>query len=94
MLDEQHIGLKNLENLYVRDLSDGGMGSVEFCSEHAARRVKHAVTTEFADSDDVTISVAVNIDQFGDLYEIDTWKVDFSPINRYPAPEHVRASKG
>ena len=39
---------------------------------------------EFLDSDGVPISVTLNIDDDGLLYELDIWKVDFSPIIKYP----------
>lgn len=41
----------------------------------------------FRDSDGVLASVTLNADQFGELVELDLWKVDFSPLNRYPDPD-------
>jgi hypothetical protein len=33
----------------------------------------------FKDIDGTPVSAALNVDQQGNLYELDIWKVDFSP---------------
>jgi len=35
----------------------------------------------------VPVSVGLYLDQFGDLFELDVWKVDSSPLIRYPHPD-------
>ncbi|WP_164849993.1 DUF6984 family protein [Mucilaginibacter limnophilus] len=40
---------------------------------------------ETFDEDDVLISITVNLDKGGDLYELDIWKVDFSAVKRFPS---------
>lgn len=94
MLSDENVILDKLENCLVRDLKDNEMGSVEFVTNSAMRRVDRAITKEFLDKDGVVISVSVNIDQFGDLYEVDIWRVDFFPVQSYPAPENIRMSTG
>jgi hypothetical protein len=42
------------------------------------------VEAEYVDSDAVLVSIAVNADQTGQPFEIDFWKVDFSPLKQYP----------
>jgi hypothetical protein len=36
------------------------------------------------------VSVVVNLDNSDELLELDLWKVDFSPLKRYPRPEELR----
>lgn len=76
----------------VVDIADGGMGSIRFIPEPAkgvqvfgaevARGSAH-------DIDGVLLSISVNVDQDGDLFELDIWKVDFSRLRRYPRAEDV-----
>ncbi|WP_411178823.1 DUF6984 family protein [Paraburkholderia gardini] len=39
----------------------------------------------FLDSDGVPILVTLSLDNFGQLFELDVWKVDFSAIQRFPS---------
>jgi hypothetical protein len=48
------------------------------------------VTGEFIDADGVPVQVGVNLDQRGQLFELDVWKVDFSPRLKWPSPSDVR----
>jgi hypothetical protein len=76
----------------VEDMSDGGMGSIRFLHESGEPRSfgKAIAEAECDDADGVTVSIVVNVDDRGDLYEIDFWKVDFSPMRDYPTPERLR----
>jgi hypothetical protein len=71
-------------NLLVQQMNDDGMGSLylfpngimvnnrlfgECVSEHI-----------FLDKDGIEVIVSLNVDQHGDLYELDIWKTDFSPL--------------
>ncbi len=72
-------------------MPDGGMGSVRFVQEPPEQRIFGEQIAEglFHDADGVPVSVALNIDQFDDLFELDLWKVDFSPLIRYPDADEV-----
>ncbi len=39
---------------------------------------------EFIDVDGIPIIVAINLHDRGELYELDIWTVDFSPLKQYP----------
>ncbi len=82
--------VSSLDSLRVIDMNDGGMGSVRFSSEEKRRFGKTLVEGEYTDSDGVLVSIAVNLDTFGQLFEMDFWKVDFSPLRRYPQPSEVK----
>jgi Domain of unknown function (DUF6984) len=78
--------LSAIERVRVRDLSDGGMGSIELgeSSSDARRMLACVAEADYVDSDGVSVSIAINVDQNGHLFELDMWKVDFSPLIQYP----------
>ena len=75
------------------DMDDGGMGSIqfvslnnEFCSDN--RKFGCAIAScHFTDEDGVWVSVALYADVSGNPFELDVWKVDFSPLVRMPNDE-------
>jgi hypothetical protein len=78
--------LNFLENAVIEEMDDGGMGSLRFCisdskSHHLGEQL---IEKTFVDVDDVPIIVTVNLDDQGMLYELDIWKVDFSPLKQFP----------
>ena len=81
--------LRQLSKTLVQDMLDGSMGSVHFCkmSSEERRLGKEIAEGSFRDADGVLVSVTLNLDQFGDLFELDIWKVDFSPLIGYPDPD-------
>jgi hypothetical protein len=48
------------------------------------------VTAHYIDEDQIPVIISINLDQEGRLFEIDFWKVDFSPLKRYPTPEELK----
>jgi hypothetical protein len=78
--------LAGLDTAYVEDMSDGGMGSVRFQEKPGAsnRLAREVSSATFRDFDGTQVNVALNVDQHGELFEIDFWKVDFSPLLQYP----------
>jgi Domain of unknown function (DUF6984) len=79
-----------LKSLRVRGMKDGNMGSIRFARDE--RRIFDRVLAEaqYTDADGVCVSIAINGDDKGDLFEVDFWKVDFSPLKRYPKPSDLR----
>ncbi len=68
------------------------MGSLRFKDTNNQERPfgKKIAEAEFTDEDGVLVSVVVNLDNSDELLELDLWKVDFSPLKRYPRPEELR----
>ena len=65
------------------------MGSIRF-AHHASRRYgKTFAEARFLDEDGVLVSIALNMDEHGDPLELDFWKVDFTPLRRYPSPSEI-----
>jgi hypothetical protein len=78
-----------LESSRVTDMQDGGMGSIRFTGAEPQSFGKALLEAQYLDSDGVLVSIAVNADKHGQLFELDFWKVDFSPLRRYPKPSDV-----
>ena len=76
----------------VEDMNDGGMGSIRFLSseDQISRTAQVIAQGEYVDEDGVVVSVVVNADQNGELFEVDFWKVDFSPLKRYPKASDIK----
>ena len=81
-----------LDEARVQDMPDGGMGSIRFVQGPPEERMFGTEIAEglFHDTDGIPVSVGLNLDQFGDLFELDLWKVDFSPLIRYPEADEVK----
>jgi hypothetical protein len=73
-------------------MSDGGMGSIQFVNSGSGKRRfgREVAAADYIDEDGIPVDITVNLDQEGDLFEIDFWKVNFSPLVRYPAPRDLK----
>jgi hypothetical protein len=86
-LDEERIA-SSLQDRLVEDMDDGGMGGLTFVSSKENRRLGAILAErEFADQDGITVIATLNLDSDGELYELDIWKVDFSPLQSLPQGE-------
>lgn len=83
--------LEEISNAIVWDDADGGMGSIQFSSRHPGSRIlgESVASATFKDEDGVLVTIELNLDQNGDLMEMDFWKVDFSPLKKYPTPDDL-----
>jgi hypothetical protein len=78
---------KTINDLQVIDADDGGMGSFTVVSTRRQPRVASQLAElTFNDVDNVPVSVTLNVDQFGELFELDVFKGDFSPVHQIPDP--------
>jgi len=85
--------VENSAELLVSQMDDGGMGSLKFSSEADNRRYGATVAAcEFEDTDGILVSAVLNLDESGSLFEVDVWKVDFTPLLSWPKPEAIRVS--
>ena len=78
--------LPQLPTVQVEELPDGGMGSLRFTGNNSEqRKLGKEIAAEIGhDVDKVPITVSLRIDNFGELYELDFWKVNFAPIQQLP----------
>jgi hypothetical protein len=80
-----------LEACQVEDMDDGGMGSVRFVNgqsheRHLGRVIRKA---SYVDADGVPVMISINLDRDDALFEVDFWKVDFSPLCRHPSADEI-----
>jgi hypothetical protein len=85
-------GERGLAKALVEDMNDGAMGSLRFLGverqdRHAARTIGEA---EYVDEDGTVVSIALIVDEAGEPFELDFWKVDFSKLLKYPEPHELR----
>ncbi|VVE40554.1 hypothetical protein PFI31113_04099 [Pandoraea fibrosis] len=80
--------INSIRDVMVEEMSDGGMGSLRFLwfGEQDRRFGSQLSEREYQDSDGVKICASLNLDQQGDLFELDIWKVDFSKLKEFPSP--------
>ena len=52
---------------------------------------RRAAEYEFLDTDGVPVIASLNLDQDGIPFELDVWKVDFSPTERLRRPDSREA---
>ena len=70
----------DVTQLLVNSMDDGGMGSLSIGEHYASRQLGQEIAEYmFDDIDGIPVSAALNVDKQGNLYELDIWKVDFSP---------------
>jgi hypothetical protein len=88
-----------LADAVVEDMRDGGMGSIRFLSPGQSKPVfgETIAEAEYTDDDGVLVMIVINVEKkgelYGELYEVDFWKVDFAPLKRYPLPSDLRLRK-
>ncbi len=78
-----HIGL------HVVELNDGGMGSLHLLPrgvEEGTYRLfgERISECQFKDIDGVDVIASLYLDRTGRLFELDIWKVDFTPLVSRP----------
>lgn len=74
-----------LSSALVEPMDDGEMGSLTFLSTTEGRCIgRELCSAEFLDADGIPVIATINLDNYGDLFELDIWKADFSPLTRFP----------
>ena len=76
------------KDLVVQEMNDEGMGSLYLYPNGIMNknRVFGECVSEcqFIDKDGIDVIASLNLDQNGDLFELDIWKTDFSPLIELP----------
>ncbi len=77
-----------LDATKAESMLDGGMGSLRLAAGDrppSERRFGRAASElEFVDSDGTRVIATLHLDQCDQPFELDMWKVDFSPLQRIP----------
>lgn len=76
------------EGLLVRPMNDGEMGSLYLFpkGEIKENRILGEQVSEFqfTDQDGIEVMASLNIDDNGNLLELDIWKTDFNKLIKFP----------
>lgn len=76
------------ENLLVKPMEDGAMGSLylfPYGVTEKNRLLGECVSKyQFTDKDGVEVIASLNVDDKGELFELDIWKTDFSQLISIP----------
>jgi hypothetical protein len=79
----------------VQPMNDGGMGSLVICTKdkkEQERRFGEQISEYcFTDQDGIDVIVSLNVDNNGNLFELDIWKTDFTPLIKFPSPPARRS---
>ena len=85
-----------MSTLRGRPMDDGGMGSFAFApcadipyAEGSRRLGRVASEVWFDDADGVPVLASLFLDEEGAPFELDVWKVDFSPLQRWPGSDDL-----
>ena len=73
----------------VEEMKDGGMGSLRFSGPLGRTFGAELATAELRDVDGIPLVISINVDQYGALFELDIWKVNFSPLVQLPSSPSV-----
>ena len=75
-------------NLLAKPMDDGKMGSLLLLPngiDNSGRKFGSCVSEyQFTDKDGIEVIVSLNLDEKGDLFELDIWKTNFSPLIKIP----------
>lgn len=82
--------ISELADLFVEEIKDGGMGSLELLNKDGIGRRygKEIAQIQLLDSDGIPLLISIDLDEDGDIFELDVWKVDFSPLKQFPLPPY------
>jgi hypothetical protein len=76
------------DGLLVRSMQDGDMGSLYLFPNGLIKENrllgKRVSEHRFTDEDGVEVIASLNVDDNGNLFELDIWKTDFNPLIRIP----------
>jgi phosphomannomutase len=79
--------IPKINTLLVENMNDGGMGGLLFISpDPDSDRIfgKIIAEAEFTDEDGILVSIALSLDTSNQLFELDVWKIDYSPVYKWP----------
>ena|SRR5215203_5458749 len=71
---------------FVLPLDDGGMGSLQLHDDSFGRDL---IQVQYKDNDGQLVFITLVEGQKGVLFELDMWKVDFSPLLVYPTIDKI-----
>ena len=84
----------DIDSMQVSSMKDGDMGSLLFFPEDSrTRTATPSANATFSDADGMLVSVQLNVDQDGKPFELDLFKIDFSPLLKWPSKDEIHIDK-
>ena len=77
----------------VRELNDGGIGSISFDLKNCQSRKRQIISAEYIDKDGILVEIELTCDNNEKLFELDFCKVDFSPLMIYPTYQNLKINE-
>ena len=71
-------------------MKDGRMGSISFDLKGDQSRTRQIIAGNFKDKDGVIVDFELTADNEGNLFELDIWKGDFSPLISLPNEKEIK----
>lgn len=84
--------MSQLETATIDLLPDGGMGSMRFVifGKEEGRKFGNKVAEAKAlDSDGIPLFFSLLVDEEGNLFELEIWRVDFNEIRQFPGASNL-----
>jgi hypothetical protein len=77
---------KDLKDSMVEEMNDGGMGSLKFLSVSNVKSIMkdEVARIDLRDVDNIPLSITLNTNTDGEIYEMDVFKGDFSHLKKFP----------
>lgn len=93
ILIEHLLRLGGADNIFsipnlVEDLNDGGMGSIQLSPK--GRHTEELVMVEYYDAEEQLVLIGLSKNEYGELFDLDFWKVNFNSLIRYPKTEDLK----
>lgn len=87
--------LSSPDTYKVKNLTADVLGSVRFMSHHAGIQKFGTIASEgqFLDDDGELVFVSFLLDEFGEPFEVDIWKADYSRLRRLPTRFEMSSQK-
>lgn len=73
----------------VIELDDGGMGSIRLDIDESNIYGSELIGVEYIDEDETPVSIVLNLNRQGKLFELDFFKADFSKLLKYPTIDNI-----
>lgn len=87
--------LLHAEAREARTMDDGGIGSVQLMPPSGDTEIAAFDVVErwYVDTDRVLVSFTINLNDSGEIVELDVWKVDCAPLLRPPKRDELNRSQ-
>ena len=79
------------EDMFVKPMDDGGMGSLAIAPFEKREVGSAAAECQFDDADGIPVLATLFLDRHGSPLEVDVWKTDYSPLQRWPTKPDLGA---